>query len=275
MTEKQDVLDAVTSLKAKGKPFAIATVVRTVSLTAAKAGAKATILSDGSISSGWVGGGCARAAVVKAAKQAMADGQPRLISVLPPDLLKDLGVAPGDAKGGVEYAKNMCPSQGSMDVFVEPVLPRKILMVFGSSPVALALAELGSKLDYAVQARCMSEDLPKFEGIAPASAGFVPDLGGIAAANLFAVVATQGRGDEAALAAAIATQAPYVAFVGSRKKGESLRSALAAKGFATDRLAEVRVPAGLDLGGVTPEEIALSILGEIVQFRRRGQRQRS
>src|SRR5262247_4663251 len=95
MKHPMDVLDEVKSLKASGEPFAIATVVRTVALTAAKAGAKALIRGDGSMSAGWIGGGCARAAVLKAAREALSDGKPRLISVQPGDALQELGVEAG------------------------------------------------------------------------------------------------------------------------------------------------------------------------------------
>ena len=117
------VLEQAAQRQAKGQAFALATVVRTVSVTAAKAGAKALIGADGSIVEGWIGGGCARAAVVKAARQCMADGRSRLVSIAPKDALADLGAAAGEERGGVFYAKNSCPSQGTMDVFVEPVLP--------------------------------------------------------------------------------------------------------------------------------------------------------
>jgi xanthine dehydrogenase accessory factor len=129
MTRAGDILDVISGLKAKGAPFALATVVRTVAATAAKAGAKAVILPDGTISEGWIGGGCARAAVLKAAREALADGKSRLVSVQPPDVLQEQGVAPGDERAGVRFASNMCPSQGTMDVFVEPVLPRPQIVV--------------------------------------------------------------------------------------------------------------------------------------------------
>jgi len=238
MTLKPDILDAVSSLKTKGKPFAIATVVRTVSLTAAKAGAKATILSDGTISSGWIGGGCARAAVIKAAKLAMADGKPRLVSVLPPELLKDLGMEPGQAKDGVEFARNLCPSQGSMDVFIEPFVPHPELVIFGASPVAVALAELGGKFGFLTRVTAPVEDLAKFGNAADIASAEI-DAKAVTPTNCFLVVATQGRGDEAALVAALATPAVYVAFVGSSKKGAALKAALAAKGVATERLANL------------------------------------
>src|SRR6516165_3503623 len=124
MKKATDILGIISSRTAAGEPFVLATVVRTVAATAAKAGAKAVILPDGTISEGWIGGGCARTAVIKAAKDALADGRPRLVSVEPPDALDKHGYKAGEEQGGVRFAKNMCPSQGTMDIFVEPVLCR-------------------------------------------------------------------------------------------------------------------------------------------------------
>src|SRR5262250_2188421 len=115
MEHATDILDTVAELRARGAPFALATVVRTVAATAAKAGAKAVILPDGTISEGWIGGGCARAAVLKAARAAIADGKSRLVSIQPPDALQDQGVAAGEERAGVQFANNMCPSEGTMD----------------------------------------------------------------------------------------------------------------------------------------------------------------
>src|SRR6266700_3779410 len=123
MDHATDILERVAEIKARGEPFALATVIRTVAATAAKAGAKAVVLPDGTISEGWIGGGCARSAVLKAAKEALADGQVRLVSIQPGDLLDEKGVAPGEEREGVRFARNSCPSQGTMDIFVEPVLP--------------------------------------------------------------------------------------------------------------------------------------------------------
>src|SRR6202166_24528 len=142
MDRATDILEIISTRKATGEPFALATVVRTVAATAAKAGAKAVILPDGTISEGWIGGGCARAAGLKAARDALADGKSRLVSVQPPDALDGAGIKAGDENGGVRFAKNMCPSQGTMDIFVEPVLPRPQVVICGSRPVALAVAGL-------------------------------------------------------------------------------------------------------------------------------------
>ena len=137
-------MDLVARLKAAEEAFVLATVVRTVSVTAAKAGAKAIIRPDGTIVAGWIGGGCARGAVLKAARDALADGEPRMVSVQPENLLAELGVKPGENRDGVRFAENMCPSKGTMDIFVEPVLPHPSLVILGVSPVALSLADAGA-----------------------------------------------------------------------------------------------------------------------------------
>ncbi|MBN9260650.1 MAG: XdhC family protein [Hyphomicrobium sp.] len=265
-----DVLEEIRSLRASGEPFAVATVVRTISLTAAKAGAKALIRSDGTMSAGWIGGGCARAAVLKAARAALGDGKPRLVSVQPGDALQEHGVEPGESKDGIEFARNMCPSQGTMDVFVEPILPKPELVICGASPVAVALADLGGRLGFLVTVAAPAEDHSKFGETDVTITDY--DLSKLIATERYIVVATQGRGDEAALMAALSAPARHVAFVGSHRKAAALRASLATKGADAERLAAMHSPAGIDIGAVTPEEIALSILTEIVELRRRGQR---
>jgi len=264
-----DLLDVVSEMKAKGEPFALATVVRTVAATAAKAGAKAVILPDGTVSEGWIGGGCARAAVLKAAQEAIADGQPRLVSVQPLDVLREQGIEPGEERAGVRFARNMCPSHGTMDVFVEPFLPRPQIVVCGASPVAVAIAELARRIGFAVTACAPSADQAAFTEVDRRIEGYGLPVG--ESGPRYIVVSTQGRGDEVALRAALTVEAEYVAFVGSRKKAAALKEALSARGVDPTRLAKLKAPAGLDLGAITPEEIALSILAEIVALRRAGQ----
>jgi len=268
MDRAPDILELISAMKQKGEAFALATVVRTVAATAAKAGAKAVIRADGTISEGWIGGGCARAAVLKAAREAIADGRPRLVSVQPPDVLQEQGLKAGDEQGGIRFVKNMCPSQGTMDVFVEPVLPQPQIVVAGSSPVAVAVAALGRRVGFAVTVCVPAAEQAVFAEADRRIEGFalpVDDDG-----PRFVVVSTQGRGDEAALQAALAIDAAYVAFVGSRKKAEALRKSLAERGVAPERLARLKAPAGLDLGAITPDEIAISILAEIIAARRGG-----
>lgn len=270
MTRHVEVMDMVARLKAAEEAFVLATVVRTVSVTAAKAGAKAIIRPDGTIVAGWIGGGCARGAVLKAARDALADGEPRMVSVQPENLLAELGVKPGENRDGVRFATNMCPSKGTMDVFIEPVLPHPSLVILGVSPVALSLAAQARQLGYHVTVAAPAGDLTDAPDADLLIDGYA--LGRLSQAKRFVVVSTQGRGDEAALRTAVATDAAYHAFVGSRRKMAALRAKLIAEGceaFAIDR---IKAPAGLDLGAITPEEIAMSILAEITIERRRGQR---
>jgi xanthine dehydrogenase accessory factor len=261
----------LSALRATGEAFAIATVVRTVDATSAKPGAKAIILADGTIAEGWIGGGCARSAAGKAGVAAIRAGRPQFISLRPEELLTAEGVAPGEERAGVRFARNGCPSKGSMDIFVEPVLPRPRLVVFGAGPVAMALADLAGRFDLhrVLAAPGLVAELGAggAEGVADqVQDGFALEAGG--AGLRFVVVATQGRGDEAGLRAALASGAGYVAFVGSRRKFSALAARLRADGVEEAALARVKAPAGLDIRAITPEEIALSILAEITMQRR-------
>jgi len=266
-----EVMDLVAQMKAAEQPFVLATVVRTVSVTAAKAGAKAIIRPDGMIIAGWIGGGCARGAVLKAAREALADGEPRMVSVQPENLLAELGVKPGENRDGVRFAQNMCPSKGTMDIFVEPVLPHPSLVILGASPVALSLAAQARVLGYHVTLAAPAADLAAAPDAHVIVDGFAPRY--LNDARRFVVVSTQGKGDEAALKSAIAIDAAYHAFVGSRRKMAALRARLIAEGVDATAIDRVKAPAGLDLGAITPEEIAMSILAEITIERRRGQRE--
>ena len=271
MNAPTDIHQLVSSLKADGQPFAVATVIRTISVTSAKAGAKAVIQADGTVVEGWIGGGCARAAVLKAARESIADGEPRLVSVQPEDLLMDSGVVAGEERDGIRFARNMCPSQGTMDVFVEPVIPRPELVILGSSPVAIALAALAKALGFTRTIGAPANDQALFPDAEHRISGF--ELEPAKRTWRFVVVATQGKGDEAALHSALTVETDYVAFVGSRKKAASLIDKLAASGVQPERLDSLKAPAGLDLKAITPEEIALSILSEVVLHHRGGQQQ--
>ena len=157
-----------------------------------------------------------------------------------------------------------------MDIFVEPVLPHPSLVILGASPVALSLATQARQLGYHVTVAAPAADL-----VAAPDADMLIDsfaLGKLHPAKRFVVVSTQGKGDEAALRAALSTDANYHAFVGSRRKMAALREKLIAEGLEASAIDRVKAPAGLDLGAITPEEIAMSILAEITVERRRGQR---
>jgi len=242
-----DLGEAVQELRARDEPFAFATIVRTAGPTAAKPGAKALLSADGEIVQGWLGGGCTRGAVKRAALQALQDGTPQLVSVAPEELLMEKGVTAGDEVDGTHFARNGCPSRGTVDIFIEPCIPTPQLVVMGASPVAQALSTLAPEFQWSVAAT-PDQNKPHQQ--------------------FYIVVATQGQGDLDALTVALASQASYVAFVGSHRKYASLANRLAAAGVEQSKIDSVRAPAGLDLGAVTPEEIALSILAQLVQERR-------
>jgi len=177
---------------------------------------------------------------------------------------------PGENRDGVRFAENMCPSKGTMDVFVEPVLPHPSLVILGVSPVALSLATQARQLGYHVTLAAPAADVASESDAHVVVDGFQPRY--LNDARRFVVISTQGKGDEAALKASVGIDAAYHAFVGSRRKMAALREKLIAEGIDATAIDRIKAPAGLDLGAITPEEIAMSILAEITTLRRRGQR---
>jgi xanthine dehydrogenase accessory factor len=257
-----DLLERAFELNRAGLAFAVATVVRADKPTSAKPGANAIITSDGALT-GWVGGSCTEHTVLSQALQALRDGKPRLVRLCPPE---KLGAAPQE---GVIESALTCASGGTLEVYIEPHLPRPELIVVGHLPVAFALAQLGSGLGYEVSV--MGLDIPagRLSGVAHVQ---VFDRLDFSQLNITSrsciVVASHGNYDEEGLAWALRGDALYVALVASRRRAESVVQYLREAGMPADRLARLKYPAGLDIGAGTPEEIALSILAEIVQVRR-------
>lgn len=249
-----ELAEAAQNLRNRQEPFAFATIVRTAGATAAKPGSKALLSADGTILHGWLGGGCTRGAVKRAALEALQSGAPQLISVAPEDLLDEMGVAPGETVDGTRFARNGCPSRGTVDIFVEPCLPMPELLVLGASPVAKAITALAPQFHWAV-----TSTLSQNEG---------------ASRQTYIVIATQGQGDLDALKTALSGAAQYVAFVGSARKFASLAEKLHADDVPPSATKAVHAPAGLDIGAVTPEEIALSILAQLVSVRRQSRTDR-
>ncbi|WP_439123626.1 XdhC family protein [Marivita sp.] len=248
--------DVARDMRARGEPFAIATVIRTLGATAAKPGAKALLDAEGTILQGWIGGGCVRGALAKATKRAMAEGAPQFISLHPQDLLDEKGIAPGAEVDGVSFARNGCPSKGSMDIFVELILPLPELLVFGDAPVAKSLSRLAAQFQWSIA-----------EGDGDTSVRALSD-----GETRMIVVATQGKNDLACLKVALNAESSFVAFVGSRRKFATLSEKLIGQGVSQSALSRVQAPAGLSIGAVTPDEIALSILAQLTEVRRRKQR---
>ena len=216
---------------------------------------------DGSIE-GWVGGSCAQPVVVREALRAMADGQPRLLR-----LSKD-APAEGRRGDGIVELVMTCHSGGTLEIYVEPNLPAPVLWVAGTTPIAGALVSLGAASGFAVTLFDPIAEAASF----PGAGRVVPDtdLSSIdPGASPFVVVATQGQWDEEALAGALRREARYVGLVASPTRAAAVRAWLREEAeLAEDRLGALRAPAGIDLGAETAEEIALSILAELVQVRR-------
>ena len=256
MLQTDAVLEKANDLKRQGVSFALATVVRCESPTSAKPGAKAIIDTNGEID-GWIGGGCAQPAVIATAKKALKDGQPRLIRVSP---TKDAVVEEGIIDFGMT-----CHSGGTLDIFIEPVMARPALLIIGGAPSAQVLSVLANRLGFAVTAACPGGDADMF----PEATHHIDslDLTGIATPP-FVVVATQGKRDEEGLEAALASGAPYIAFIASERKAEKLRTYLKERGHDATRVDAIISPAGIEIGAVTPEEIALSVLAAVVKVRR-------
>ncbi|HVO02506.1 MAG TPA: XdhC family protein [Candidatus Cybelea sp.] len=256
-----DVIPLIASLKEAGESFCIATIVRTEHATSAKAGAKAVVLPDGAIK-GFMGGTCVQRSIRETAASVLKEGKPRLIRVKPKDeVLSAVDV------DGTELHKSSCPSGGTVDIFVEPMRPSPRLVVCGASPVAIAIADLGRRMGYRIVAAAVADDLGAYDAEDQQVAGFDLASVGIEPAD-YVVVATQGKRDREALTAALTSDAGYVAFVGSRRKADALRMQIATQGMAPERIARLKAPAGLDIHAIEPEEIALSILAEIVARRR-------
>jgi xanthine dehydrogenase accessory factor len=243
----QDLLTLAADLRRRGEAFALATVVRCERPTSAKPGAKALIRPDGHVS-GWVGGACAEPVVAREALAALRDGHPRLVV-----LVGDGGRDPARTEGIVHYPMT-CHSGGTLEIYVEPFLPKALLVLVGHGPVIETLATLAQSAGYDVAT------LPG-EGVAAALRGLTlgPDSS--------VVVATHGELDEDALTQVLATPTGYISLVASRKRAASVMATLRRRGVPPEHLGRLKAPAGLDIGAVTPEEIAVSILAEIVHMR--------
>jgi xanthine dehydrogenase accessory factor len=250
-------LKETAELIAHGESFVTATVVRALPPTSGKPGDKAIIHADGRIT-GWIGGGCAQPVVVKEAIKAQADGRPRLVRISPSDSNPEEGI--------VDYTMT-CHSGGALDIYLEPVKPKPQIMILGRSPVAQILARLGSTIGYGVSV--VSPDSPKVgvDGIDSITTDDFKLAGGKITSQTFVVVSTQGEGDEEALEQAINSDAVYVAFVASKTKAGKVQEFLQTRGVSQEKISRMRAPAGLNIGATSPEEIAVSILAEIVQMR--------
>jgi xanthine dehydrogenase accessory factor len=243
----------------QGRPFATATVVRAQAPTSGKPGDRAIVTLEG-VMYGWIGGSCAQPSVVREARRAILEDRSRLVRLSPTP-----GIDP--LPPGMVEVPMTCFSGGTIEVYIEPQQPRPRLIVVGHLPVAQSLVHLGKALSYKVIAVA-----PPDEQAAVAHADEVhastADIASWITPLTFVVVATHGYGDEEALADALRSDAPYVGLIASRTRAESVRANLRPLGIPEETLAKLRAPAGLDIRARRGDEIALSIMAEIIQVRR-------
>lgn len=232
-----DVFDESLELRARDEPFVLATVVAYKSPQSAKPGSRAIIKSDGSIS-GWVGGGCVQPIVLREAQQALKTGQPKLLSISP-------DASHADDWKGVESYRMTCEGGGSLEIYLEPFLPKPELLIVGDSPVAQTIAQLGELMEFKV----------------------VSDPSHINE-KTYVVVATMGNGDEEGLLSVLGSKPKYFGLVASEKKSQALFEYAREKGYTDEQIGLIKCPAGLALGAETMQEIALSVMAEITQLRR-------
>lgn len=251
-----DILERTHELRARGEPFALATVVRAQRPTSARPGMKAIVRADGTLE-GWVGGSCAHPIVVREARLVLSDGMPRLIH-LSPD--REIG-----QPEGVIYHAMTCHSGGSLEIYIEPVLPDPQLLLLGESPLVGVLAQLGRMQGFAVWVVDASGPAQHLKADLRLP---LDQLKSRITPQTYVVVATMGTSDEEALQQVVGTGAAYLSLVASRKRAEAVFAYLTRRGVLAEHLQRVKVPAGLDIGAVTPEEIAVSIMAEIIQVRR-------
>ena len=241
-----EILKQAGELEQRGQEFALATVVWRQGPSSSQRGARAIITAEGELR-GWIGGACAEPVVIREAQRVIADGTPRLLLLGSPE---QFGAAVPD---GITVVPISCQSEGALEVYIEPVVPAPHLVIVGRSPMAHTLADLARALNWRTE-------LVAGEDFTPAHAG----------RQSMVIVATQGHGDEEAVEQAVAASPAYLGLVGSRRRGAAVLGYLADRGLPADQLDRVHVPAGLDLGHTTHQEIAVAILAELVQLRASG-----
>ena len=254
LSMSSDLYSKAAEISAQRRPFAIATVVRTQGSSSARQGSKALIDAQGKMVMGWVGGGCAESAVRAEALKCMQQERPQLITLDMQDELLGVGM----------------PCGGVMDVYVEPVLPKPELLIVGHGRIAEVLASMGTLMSFFVTVNDPAAEKQSF----PAADRLIQedfDLSEtVINSRTFVVIATLHKNDHVWLQKALESEAAYVALIASAHRARLVLDYLLAAGVSAEKVERVWAPAGLDLGAATPEEIALSIISQMVAVRRGG-----
>jgi xanthine dehydrogenase accessory factor len=253
-----DVYEELVRLRRAGERCALATIVEVRGSIPSYETAKLLVRQDGSML-GTIGGGCVEAEVWTAAREVIASGQARRLTFqLGQDAAYDNGLICG----------------GQLDVFVEPILPQPRAFVFGAGHISSSLSRIASMAGFAVtviddrEAFANRERFPEAEEtLAGEYEELFPKLA--VNGNSYLVIVTRGhRDDMRVLRWAVSTEARYVAMIGSKRKVISVIKELEKEGMARELFERIHAPMGLDIGAVTPEEIAVSVVAEMIAVRR-------
>ncbi len=250
-----DWIQRASELKKKGRPFAIVTVINTVAPASAKPMSKAIIHHNGDIE-GWIGGGCSIHTVITESLNCIQSGKAIVLRLSPENISKDK----------VTYKKEVflnCESGGTLEFHIEPVLPMTKLIIYGSTPTVYALAKIGSLLNYECYI-CSPNAESKTE--LSHNVQILKDYK-VFSDQCVTVIATQGENDLQALKSAIDSKPNFISMIISKKKASSLLLQLEKQGCSKDDISKVKFPAGMDIKAKTPEEIAVSILAELINDR--------
>ena len=257
-----DIYEEIVKLRQEGRRGAIATIVNVRGSIPSFKTAKMLVRDDGSIF-GTIGGGCVEADVWQAAREVMESEKPRTVTFnLNQDPKYDTGLVCG----------------GTLDIFIEPVLPPALLYIFGAGHVAVNLYRVASNAGFEVIVIDDRESYANRERFPEAQKVFAEDFDQAMAKltpseSSYIVIVTRGhRDDMRCLRWAVQTQARYIGMIGSKRKTIAIYKELVKEGVASELFTRVHAPVGLDIGAVTPEEIAVSITAELIALRRHAER---
>lgn len=260
-----EIYEEILKIKAEGRCAAVATIIGAQGSAPREVGAKMLVRDDGTIF-GTIGGGCLEGKVIVEAIMVMREETPRTVRH---DLTGTDAAEAGMICGGV------------LDIYIEPVIPTPRVLIFGAGHISLALSKISAMAGFQV---AVIDDRAEF-----ANAERFPEADQVIAApfcrafpqlkvnrSSYIVIVTRGHaGDQEVLAWALTTEARYIGMIGSRKKIRTLYQNLEEKGIAREALQRVFAPIGLTIGALTPEEIAVSIVGQMIQVRREGGKEKA
>jgi xanthine dehydrogenase accessory factor len=252
-----DIFEEIVKLRREGKRAVLATIISVKGSTPRKEGTKMLIKSDGAML-GSIGGGSIEAEVCQEAKRIMDKGKAEILHF--------------DLTGKAAEEGMICG--GVMDIFVEPILSPSTLYIFGGGHISLPLTKMGKMVGFNIVVIDDRSDFANPERFPDADEVFAQDFPEVfpklkVTESSYIVIVTWGHlSDEAVLEWAVKTDAKYIGMIGSKKKNEAIFSHLRSKGIPRDLLQKVHAPIGLDIGAETPEEIAVSILAELIKTRR-------